>query len=81
MSRALYKSVTNRSAQLLKISEECDRHRYVYIGGNLICSFLTNDNFYKFISSFGNNLTPYCIATGDENIYFLTPHFKFLEKI
>ena len=26
----------------------------------------------------GNNLTPYSIALIDENIYFLTPHFKFI---
>ena len=28
----------------------------------------------------GNNLTPYSIAVGEENIYFLIPHFKFLKR-
>ena len=28
----------------------------------------------------GSNLTPYSIAIGDENIYFLTPHFKFIKR-
>ena len=50
---------------LLEISEEIDKHRYVYIGGNMICSFLTNDNIYKYISNVGNNLTPYSIAIGN----------------
>ena len=46
----------------------------------MICSFLTNDNFYKYISNIGNNLTPYNIAIGEENIYFLNPHFKFVKR-
>ena len=32
---------------LLKIGEENSMHRYVYIGGDMICSFLTNDKLYK----------------------------------
>ena len=28
----------------------------------------------------GINLTPFSIAIGDENIYYLTPHFKFIKK-
>ena len=28
----------------------------------------------------GNNLTPYSIAIGWENIYYLTPFFKFIKK-
>ena len=28
----------------------------------------------------GNNLTPYSIAIGEQNIYSLTPHFKFIKK-
>ena len=52
----------------------------MYIGGDRICSFLTNDNKYKYISNTGNNLTPYRIALGDENIYFWTPLFKFIKR-
>ena len=28
----------------------------------------------------GNNLTPYSIAVGHENVYCLTPHFKFFKR-
>ena len=28
----------------------------------------------------GNNLTPYSIAKGWENIYYLTRYFKFIKK-
>ena len=28
----------------------------------------------------GNNLIPYSIALGEENIYFLTPDFKFIKR-
>ena len=52
---------------LLKIGEENIKHRYVYIGGDMVCSFLTNDRIYKHISNIGNNLNPYSIATGEEN--------------
>ena len=72
--------VFNGNTILLKIGEENNKHRYVYIGGNMICSFLTNDRIYKYISNMGNNLTPCSIAIGWENIYYLTPFFKFTRK-
>ena len=65
---------------LLKIGEENNKHKYVYIGGDMICTFLTNDRFYKYISNMGNNLCPYSVATGEENYYLLAPNFKFIEK-
>ena len=65
---------------LLKISEENDRHRWVYVGGDKVSSFLTDDDFYKYISIMGNNLTPFSIAIGQENIYFFTPQFKFIKR-
>ena len=65
---------------LFKIGEENNKHMYVYIGGDKICSFLTNDEDYKYISTMGNNLTPYSIAIGYEIIYCLTPFFKFIKK-
>ena len=46
----------------------------------MVCSFLSNDDIYEYISNMGNNLTPYSIAAGFENIYFLTPHFKIFRK-
>ena len=35
----------------------------------MVCSFLTNDKIYKYISNMGNNLTPCTIAIGYEIIY------------
>ena len=70
MSCAFDKSVFERNIILLKKGEENGKQRYVYIGGYLICSFLTNDNFYKYISNMGNNLTPYSIAVSHENVFF-----------
>ena len=67
MSVALDKSVFDGDTILLKMSEEIEKHRYVYVGGGVICSFLTSDNIYKNISNLGNNLTPYSIAVGHEN--------------
>ena len=80
MSGALDKSLFDENTILLEIIEENGRRRYVYIGGDMILSLLTNGNIYNYISSMGNNLTPYSIAIDEENIYFLTPHFKFIEN-
>ena len=80
MSGAFDKSVFDGNTILLKISEENDKHGYLYIGGNMICSFLTNDKIYKYFSNMGKNLIPYSVAIGDKNIHFLTPHLKFFIK-
>ena len=74
------REVFNGNTILLKIGEENNKHRYVYIGGDQVCSFLTNDKIYKYISNMGNNLTPYSIAIGYENIYYLTPYFRYIKK-
>ena len=55
---------------LSKIGEENNKHSYVYIGGDMICTFLTNDRIYKYISYMGNHLCPYSVATVEENYYF-----------
>ena len=47
------KEVFDGNTILLKISEENDKHRYLYIGGDKICSFLTNDKIYKYIQIWG----------------------------
>ena len=65
---------------LFEIGNENIKHRYVYSGGNMVCSFLTNDKVYKYISNMGNNLSPYSVATGSENYYLLAPNFSFIEK-
>ena len=68
LSGAEDKEVFNRITILLEIGKENNKHRYVYIGGDMVCSFLTNDRIYKNISNMGNNLTPYSIAIGWENL-------------
>ena len=46
MSGAFDRTVFDGNTILLKINEECNGHRYVYIGGNMVCSFPTNDKMY-----------------------------------
>ena len=58
------KKVFDGNTILLKISEKKEKHKYVYIGGDMVCSFMTSDNIYEYISSMGNNLYPYSVATG-----------------
>ena len=79
-SGALKKPAFDGNTLLLKISEENGMHEYVYIGGDMVCSFPTNDNIYEYVSNMGNNLCPYSVATGEENYYLLAPNFKFIIK-
>ena len=65
---------------LLKVGIENGKNKYVYIGGDMVCSFSTSDNIYEYVSNMGNNITPYSIATGEENYYLLTPNFSFIKK-
>ena len=74
------KEVLNGNTILLEIGKENNKHRYVYIGGNMVCSFLTNDKIYKFISNMGNNFSPYSVATGSKKYYLLAPNFSFIKK-
>ena len=74
------KEVFNGNTILLELGKENNKHRYVYIGGDMVCSFLINDRIHKNISNMGNNLTPCSIAIGWENIYHLTPYFKFIKR-
>ena len=47
ISGDLDKSVFDGNTILLRITKENDRHRYVYNVGNMVCSFLTNDDIYE----------------------------------
>ena len=80
VSGAKDKEVFDGKTILLEIGIENNKHRYVYIGVDMVSSFLTNDRIYKYISNMGNKLTPYSIAIGWENIYYLTPYFKFTKE-
>ena len=65
---------------LHKVSIENGKNKYVYIGGDMVCSFMTIDNIYEYVSNMGNNLSPYSFATGEENYYLLAPNFSFIKK-
>ena len=80
LSGSLDKKVFDGNTILLKVGTENGENKYVYIGGNMICSILISDNIYKYVSNMGNNLTPYSFATGKENYYLLTPNFSFIKK-
>ena len=74
------KKVFDGNTILLKVGIENRKNKYVYIGGDMVCSFLTSDNIYEYISNMGRNLSPYSFATGEENYYLLTPNFSFIKK-
>ena len=76
-SGAKDKEVIDGNTILLEIGKENNINKYVYNGGDMICSFLTIDEIYKYISNMGNNLSPYSFATGEENYYLLDPNFIF----
>ena len=80
MLGAFKNSIFDGKTILSKRSEENNKHRYLNIGGDMICSFLSNDEIYNYISNMGNNLTSYSLAIGEENISFLNPLFRFVEK-
>ena len=80
LSGAFDKSCFDGKTILLKVSVENGKNKYVYIGGDMVCSFMTSDNIYEYISNMGNNLSPYSIATGEKNYYLLAPNFSFIKK-
>ena len=79
-SGAFERKVYDGNTILFEIDEENNKHKYVYIVGDMVCSFVTSDNIYEYISNMGINLDPYSIATGEENYYLLAPNFKFIKK-
>ena len=80
LSGAFDKTCFDGNTILLKVGIENGRNKYVYIGGDMVCSFMTSDNIYKYVSNMGNNLSPYSFATGEENYYLLAPNFSFIKK-
>ena len=46
----------------------------------MVCSFMTSDNIYEYISNMGNNLSPFSVATSKKNYYLLAPNFIFIKK-
>ena len=80
LSGAFDKGCFDGNTILLKIAIENGKNKYVYIGGDMVCSFMTSDNIYEYISNMGNNLSPYSIATGEKNYYLLAPNFSSIKK-
>ena len=80
LSGAFDKACFDGNTILLKIAIENGKNKYVYINGNMVCSFMTSDNIYEYVSNMGNNLTPYSFATGEESYYLLAPNFGFIKK-
>ena len=80
LSGAFDKSCYDGNTILLKVGIENGKNKYVYIGGDMVCSFLTSDNIYEYISNMGCNLSPYSFATGKENYYLLAPNFSLIKK-
>ena len=80
LSGAFDKSCFDGNTILLKVGIENGKNKHVYIGGDMVCSFLTSDSIYEYISNMGNNLTPYSVATAEENYYLLAPNFSFIKK-
>ena len=76
----MIKKVFDGNTILPTTSEENGKHKYVCIGGDMGCSFMTSDNIYEYISNMGNNLCPYSVATGEEKYNLLAPNFKFNKK-
>ena len=80
LSGAFDKRCFDGNTILLEVCIENGRNKYVYIGGDMVCSFLTSDNIYEYISNMGRNLSPYSFAIGKENYYLLAPNFSFFKK-
>ena len=80
LSGAFDKACFDGNTILLKVGIEIGKNKYVCIGGDMVCSFMTSDNIYEYVSNMGNNLSPYSVATGEENYYLLTPNFSFIKK-
>ena len=80
LSGAFDKAGFDGNTILLKVGIEDGKNKYVYIGGDMVCSFNTSDNIYEYISNMGRNLSPYSIATGEKNYYLLAPNFSFIKK-
>ena len=79
-SGAFNKPVIDGNTILLEKSEKNNKNRCLYVGGDMVCSILTNDKLYKYISNVGNTLIPYSIDIGEKNSYFFNPDFKFIKR-
>ena len=69
LSGAFNKGCFDGNTISLKVGSENGKHKYVYIGGDMVCSFLTSDNIYEYISNMGNNLCLFSVTTGEKKLF------------
>ena len=81
LSGAFDKACFDGNTILLKVGIENGKNKYIYIGGDMVCSFMTSDNIYEYVSKMGNNLSPYSVATGSENTVCWLRILNFLKRI
>ena len=53
LSGAFDKACFEGNTILRKVGIENGKNKYVYIGGDMVCSFMTSDNIYEYISNMG----------------------------
>ena len=75
LSRAFDKACFDGNTVLLKVGIENGKNKYVYIGADMVCSFMTSDIIYEYISNMGNNLSSYSVATGETKLLFVGSEF------
>ena len=80
LSGAFDKGCFDGNTILFKVCKENGKNKYVHIGGDMVFSFMTSDNIYEYVFNMGNNLSPYSVATGEENYYLLAPNFSYIKK-
>ena len=80
VSGAFDKACFDGKTVLLKVGIENGKNKHVYNGGDMVCSSMTSDNIYQYVSNMGNTFCPYSFATGKENYYLLAPNFSFIKK-
>ena len=79
-SGAFNKKCFDGNTILLKVGRENGKNKYVYNGGDMVCSFMTSDNIYVYISNLEKHLCPYSVATREENYCLLAPKFTCIKK-
>ena len=74
-------SVFNGNTILHEISEENNKNRYVYIGGDKIYFFKTDDHVPRYVFNMGNNMIPYSTAVGEKmDTFFSSLHINKKSK-
>ena len=76
----LDESLYGGNSMLLEVCEENNKNRFVYVGANIIHSFVTTDQILENFFNIGDNIIPYSMDIGEKKIYFLSPHCENLKR-